>query len=424
MVCDIGIIRDKDSLKTKHFESENDDSKHEHAGSQEVIMDSDESTVDTLDEHKVTPDNLVHINKKDQEEQRLESPNCEENHNVNMESSKMSPLSGYTSDEIQDENVVSEPFVSEDNGTQISTTKVEDSFQNTSDQIESHVESDSQVEHSTLTVIRTQMPEQEQSSLPSEDISLLHKQDSVAPEENAVFGHTEEVPLPEQEHLQDKENFQEKEALPEKESTLQYDPFPEEKHETEKDSLSKQEPITDGHLAQQNQQPVLHEDRQLPESDPPVEEESANEQGIGKENEILSQPDTSEEEMRDVIDIKAQPPAFSDNEYATDIDIPSDQGGVEPVPGVSTEPSRLFGAGFFSPAHSRQDSLIVELGEDSMSERMQSIQADLLDRGETASQMDSCRSLSEWSEGDVGEPSSKRLKTDVSILIHIDLVYN
>ena len=109
------------------------------------------------------------------------------------------------------------------------------------------------------------------------------------------------------------------------------------------------------------------------------------------------------------------PPGVSGNEYTTDSDIQSDQGGCEPEPELPVEPSRLFGAGFFSPAHSRQDSLIVEIGEDSMSERMHSIQSDLLDRGETASPMDSCRSLSELSDGDVGEPSSKRFKTDVSL---------
>jgi hypothetical protein len=125
--------------------------------------------------------------------------------------------------------------------------------------------------------------------------------------------------------------------------------------------------------------------------------------------------------MRDSheLDKTTQPPGFIGNEYTTDGNIEPDQGGCEPGPGMSTEPSIFFSAGFFSPAHSRQDSLIVELGEDSMSERLQSIQSDLLDRGETASQMDSCRSLSEWSDGDVGEPSSKRLKTDdVSLFFH------
>jgi hypothetical protein len=408
MVCDDGIIRDKDSLKTGHVETGNDDGEQEHSGSQEVMMDNDEYAVDTNSGHEETKDILG--NQVDEKVQEVESHGFEENPSINMESSKMSPLCGSTSEEIQDENVTSESFTSSGTVGEISIIDVEDSVQNTSDQI-----GDSESQPGPITGADMQ----EQSTQPSGNNSLLQEPDTMPPEHTIASEqepHSEEETLTEQGHLDIKEPPPVKDPLPVNKPISEHDPLPKQQYITEKEPPLKQEPLSDESL-------VMGEDGRLGKGRS-SEEESACVKGFGEEHNILSQPETGEDEMRDVADNPTQPPGFSENEYATDSDVLPDQGGGEPAPGMSTEPSRFFGAGFFSPAHSRQDSLIVELGEDSMSERMQSIQADLLDRGETASQMDSCRSLSEWSDGDVNEPTSKRLKTDVSILLHINLVHN
>ena len=188
------------------------------------------------------------------------------------------------------------------------------------------------------------------------------------------------------------------------------------------------------HVPEEGTNPVqtsLSEESSLPEEDTIPEQvslsediaeqkplggdQSLPEQGTRKEEAMVSDQETEMGDLNEP-DSQFQLSGLSGNENPIVGDITSEEGGCEPVPGMSMEPSRLFGAGFFSPAHSRQNSLIVELGEDSMSERMRSIQSDLMDRGETASQMDSCRSLSELSDSEAGEPITKRLKTDVSLI--------
>ena len=61
--------------------------------------------------------------------------------------------------------------------------------------------------------------------------------------------------------------------------------------------------------------------------------------------------------------------------------------------------------------------MIVEVGDDTLSERLESIQSELGDTGEaSSSRMVSSRSLSEWSGSEADEPSAKRLRTEVSFI--------
>ena len=84
---------------------------------------------------------------------------------------------------------------------------------------------------------------------------------------------------------------------------------------------------------------------------------------------------------------------------------------------MGIEPSKLFGVMVSSPAHSRQDSLIVEVGDDSLRERLESIQSELQDAGEPFPTIEPRRSLSGESETD--EPRTKRLKTQVYLIVKI-----
>ena len=60
--------------------------------------------------------------------------------------------------------------------------------------------------------------------------------------------------------------------------------------------------------------------------------------------------------------------------------------------------------------------MIVEVGDGSLGERFESLQSEL---AEASTETGSCRSLSEGDENETGEPSFKRLKTQVRFVIYL-----
>ena len=260
----------------------------------------------------------------------------------------------------------------------------------------------------------------EQCTPQSDDCALLPKQDIELPLQEPLQASGDET-LPEQVSLKEEKAIPG--ATPESDEKsvvweehvvgerLAEETLEREEHVAREEHVSEEVHVADDRVAEERH--VTREELRFeietsrPERESPLERGSVQEEGPQRDYENLSHVEGELQESGGVREMEGT------KELTIHHNLESSQGDCEPGSRMAIEPSKLFSTGFFSPAHSRQDSLIVEVGEDSMSERMWSIQSDLQDRGETASQMDSCRSVSDWSDGEVGEPSSKRLKTDV-----------